>query len=303
MQCDAVLIAGPTASGKSAAALDLARHIDGALINADAMQVYREAPILTAQPDERAREKAPHLLYGHVSVTAAYSVGRYVEDARRALAETRALGRLPIFVGGTGLYFTALTEGLADIPPIPAEIRAQARALLDEIGVGALHARLALRDPETAAGLRATDPQRVVRAWEVLEATGRPLIHWRKEQRPPLLGGVTLARFVLDPPRQVLRAGIAQRFEIMLDQGGEKEALALSGLDPALPAAKLLGLRQLIAHGQGSLSREKAVAAAVTATHQFAKRQLTWFRNRMGDYRWFDPVESNIIAQHNQFVA
>ena len=303
MRCDAVLIAGPTASGKSAAALDLACHIGGALINADAMQVYREAPILTAQPDARAREKVPHLLYGHVSVNEAYSVGRYIEDARRALAEACALGRIPIFVGGTGLYFTALTEGLADIPPIPAEIRAQARALLDEIGVGALHARLALRDPETAANLRVTDPQRVVRAWEVLEATGRPLLHWRKKQIAPLLGGMTLARFVLDPPREVLRARIAERFEIMLDRGGEQEALALSGLDPVLPAAKLLGLRQLIAHGQGRLSREEALAGAVTATRQFAKRQATWFRNRMGDYRWFDPIKRNIIAQYNEFVA
>jgi tRNA dimethylallyltransferase len=303
MKCDAVLIAGPTASGKSAAALDFAQHIGGALINADAMQVYTEAPILTAQPDAEAREKAPHLLYGHVPARELYSVGRYAEDARRALAESRAMGKVPIFVGGTGLYFTALTQGLADIPPIPAEIRAKARALLDEIGVGALHARLSARDPETAAALRPTDPQRVVRAWEVLEATGRPLIRWRKEQSPPLLEGWKLARFVLDPPRPLLRARIAERFEAMLDHGGEEEALALAGLDPALPAAKLLGLRQLAAHAQGKLSREDAIAEAVTATRQFAKRQLTWFRNRMGDYGWFDPYESNIIAQYNDFVA
>ncbi|HWF64314.1 MAG TPA: tRNA (adenosine(37)-N6)-dimethylallyltransferase MiaA [Rhizomicrobium sp.] len=303
MKCDAVLIAGPTASGKSAAALDLARHIDGALINADAMQVYREAPILTAQPDAQAQAQAPHLLYGHVSVRDAYSVGRYVLDARRALAETHALGKVPIFVGGTGLYFTALTEGLANIPPIPAEVRARARALLDEIGVGDLYARLSVRDPETAAELRATDPQRVVRAWEVLEATGRPLIHWRKEQSAPLLKGMTLVRFVLDPPRQALRVKIAERFEAMVDRGGEAEALALAGLDPALPAAKLLGLRQLAAYAQRRLPREEAVAQAVTATRQFAKRQTTWFRNRMGDYAWFDPLSSNIIAQYKDFFT
>jgi tRNA dimethylallyltransferase len=303
MKCDAVLIAGPTASGKSAAALDLAQQIGGALINADAMQVYREAPILTAQPDAEAREKAPHLLYGHIPARELYSVGRYAEDARRALTEVGAMGKVPIFVGGTGLYFTALTQGLAEIPPIPAEIRAKARALLDEIGVGALHARLSARDPETAAELRPTDPQRVVRAWEVLEATGRPLMQWRKEQSAPLLGGMILARFVLDPPRPLLRDRIAERFEAMLDNGGEEEALALVGLDPALPAAKLLGLRQLVAHAQGKLSREDAIAEAVTATRQFAKRQLTWFRNRMGDYGWFDPNESNIIAQYNDFVA
>jgi len=303
MRYDAVLIAGPTASGKSAAALELARHIGGALINADAMQVYREAPILTAQPDAKAQAEVPHLLYGHVSVRELYSVGRYAEDARRALAEARALGKVPIFVGGTGLYFTALTEGLADIPPIPADIREGARTLLDEIGVGELHARLSARDPETAAALRPTDPQRVVRAWEVLEATGRPMIQWRKEQNPPLLEGMTLARFVLDPPRPLLRQHIAERFEGMLDHGGEEEALALAGLDPALPAAKLLGLRQLIAHAEGKLSREEATAGAVTATRQFAKRQLTWFRNRMADYSWFDPYISNIIAQYDKFYA
>ncbi|HEX4117554.1 MAG TPA: tRNA (adenosine(37)-N6)-dimethylallyltransferase MiaA [Rhizomicrobium sp.] len=303
MKWDAVLIAGPTASGKSAAALDLARHINGALINADAMQVYKEAPILTAQPDVEARAQAPHLLYGHVPARELYSVGRYAEDARRALFEVRAIGKLPIFVGGTGLYFTALTQGLADIPPIPVEVRAKARALLDEIGVGVLHARLSARDPGTAAELRATDPQRVVRAWEVLEATGRPLIQWRKEQRPPLLEGLKLARFVLDPARQILRAKIAERFETMFDHGGAAEALALAGLDPAFPAAKLLGLRQLAAHAQGRLSREAAIAEAVTATRQFAKRQLTWFRSRMADYDWFDPSISNIIAQYDDFFT
>jgi tRNA dimethylallyltransferase len=303
MKCDAVLIAGPTASGKSAAALDLAQEIGGALINADAMQVYTEAPILTAQPDQHARTQAPHLLYGHVPARELYSVGRYAEDARGALAESRAMGKVPIFVGGTGLYFTALTQGLADIPPVPTEVRSKARALLDEIGVGALHVRLSARDPETAAALRSTDPQRVVRAWEVLEATGRPLIQWRKEQGPPLLEGLKLARFVLDPPRPLLRDRIAERFEAMLGHGGEEEALALSGLDPALPAAKLLGLRQLAAHAEGKLSREDAIAQAVTATRQFAKRQLTWFRNRMGDYAWFDPYESNIIVQYNDFVV
>ncbi|HZQ40789.1 MAG TPA: tRNA (adenosine(37)-N6)-dimethylallyltransferase MiaA [Rhizomicrobium sp.] len=298
-----MLIAGPTASGKSAAALDLARAIDGVLINADAMQVYREAPILTAQPNAEARAQAPHLLYGHVSVRDAYSVGRYVEDARRALAEARALGKMPIFVGGTGLYFTALSEGLANIPPIPAEVRAKARALLDEIGVGELHARLYARDPDTAAVLRATDPQRVVRAWEVVEATGRPLVDWRKEHTAPLLHGMALARFVLDPSRDLLRARIAERFETMLDRGGEVEARALGDLDPASPAAKLLGLRQLAAYARGELPREEAVAHAITATRQFAKRQITWFRNRMGDYSWFDPSSSNIVALYSDFVA
>ena len=303
MQIDAVLIAGPTASGKSAAALALAEHLNGVVINADSMQVYREAPILTAQPDKEAQARAPHRLYGHVPARELYSVGRYEADARRALADAREAGKLPIFVGGTGLYFSALTEGLARIPPVPAAIREQARALLAEIGVEELHRRLMARDPETAAGLRPSDPQRNLRAYEVFEATGRPLSAWQRERHAPLLEGLRLARFVLDPPRPWLRARVARRFEMMLDHGGLEEALALADLDPALPAAKLLGLRPLIAHARGEAEREAAIEVAVTATRQFAKRQMTWFRNRMADYVWFDPNERNIITAYEPFVA
>ncbi|MES2255750.1 MAG: tRNA (adenosine(37)-N6)-dimethylallyltransferase MiaA [Pseudomonadota bacterium] len=300
MKIDAVLIAGPTASGKSAAALALAEHIGGAVINADSMQVYAEAPILTAQPDTDARARAPHLLYGHVSARETYSVGRYAGDARRALEEARAMKKIPIFVGGTGLYFAALTDGLADIPPVPAEIRAEARALLVRIGVEALHARLAERDPETAAQLRPSDPQRTLRAYEVFEATGRPLVHWQRDAGAPLLKDLRLARFVLNPQRPLLRTRIGERFEAMLGNGGLEEALALSDLDPALPAAKLLGLRPLIAHARGELDRDAAILQAVTATRQFAKRQMTWFRNRMADYVYIDPFNGNIITTYEQ---
>jgi tRNA dimethylallyltransferase len=300
MKSDAVLIAGPTASGKSAAAQALATRIGGVVINADSMQVYREAPILTAQPDAAARAKAPHLLYGHIPAGDPYSVGRYVEDARRALAEARAMKRIPIFTGGTGLYFTALTEGLADIPPIPSAVRTRARALLAEIGVEELHRRLQARDPETAGELRPSDPQRVLRAYEVFEATGRPLLHWQRDKGQAVLAGLKLGRFVLDPPRPLLRARIAERFEQMLDQGGLDEALGLADLDPALPAAKLLGLRPLVAHARGELGREEAVLAAVTATRQFAKRQMTWFRHRMPDYIWLWPDNSNFITAFEQ---
>jgi tRNA dimethylallyltransferase len=298
MKIDAVLIAGPTASGKSAAALALAEQIGGMVINADSMQVYREAPILTAQPDKDAQGRAPYLLYGHISAREVYSVGRYETDARRALAEARAAGRMPIFVGGTGLYFSALTEGLARIPPVPAAIRDKVRALLTEIGVEELHRRLMARDPETAAGLRSSDPQRVLRAYEVFEATGRPLLHWQGDAEPPLLKEFKLARFVLDPPRPLLRERIAERFEIMLDHGALEEALTLKDLDPALPAAKLLGLRPLLAHAQGRIDREEAVRLAVTATRQFAKRQMTWFRGRMADYVFVDPEYTNIVAAY-----
>jgi len=298
MHDDAVLIAGPTASGKSQAAMELAEQICGVVINTDSMQVYREAPILTAQPSEADKARVPHLLYGHISAREVYSVGRWRDDAAQAIAQARMMKRVPIFVGGTGMYFTVLTEGLADIPPTPPEIRDAARALLDDIGVEALHARLASRDPVTASRLRPSDPQRVLRAFEVFEATGRPLAEWQGAPTVPLLKNTKLASFVLDPPRPELRARIAARFEAMLDEGGLDEARALEGLDPALPAAKLLGLRPLQALAAGTLSRAEALDGAITATRQFAKRQKTWFRNRMTHYIWYDPLVSNLITKY-----
>ncbi len=300
MEFDAVLIAGPTASGKSREALALAEHIGGAIINADSMQVYREAPILTAQPSAADQARVPHLLYGHVGAAEVYSVGRWRDDALAALAEARAMQRVPIFVGGTGMYFSALTDGLADIPEIPADIRDAARALLDGIGVEQLHARLMERDPLTASKLRPSDPQRVLRAYEVFEATGRPLAEWQTAPAAPVLKDARLAAFVLDPPRPELRARIATRFGQMVEQGGLAEAQALAGLDPALPAAKLLGLRPLQALAAGELSKDAALENAVTATRQFAKRQMTWFRNRMPHYIWYDPLLSNIITQYGK---
>lgn len=283
--------------------MELAEQIGGVVINADSMQVYAQAPILTAQPSEADKARVPHLLYGHVSAREVYSVGRWRDDAAQAIAQARAMKRVPIFVGGTGMYFMALTEGLADIPPTPPEIRDAARALLDDIGVEALHARLTDRDPVTASRLRPSDPQRVLRAFEVFEATGRPLAEWQGAPTAPLLKNARLASFVLDPPRPELRARIAARFEAMLDQGGLDEARALEGLDPALPAAKLLGLRPLQALGAGTLTRAEALDGAITATRQFAKRQMTWFRNRMPHYIWFDPLVSNIITQYRQNSA
>jgi tRNA dimethylallyltransferase len=300
---DAVLIAGPTASGKSRQALELAEEIGGVVINADSMQVYREAPILTAQPSNADRARVPHLLYGHVSVREVYSVGRWREDAIRALGEARAMNRVPIFVGGTGMYFMALTEGLSHIPATPDDVRDAARALLDDIGVAALHTRLTMRDPLTASKLRPSDPQRVLRAYEVFESTGRPLAQWQEAPGEPVLKDAHLAAFVLDPPREQRRARIAERFENMLGTGGLEEARALEGLDPGLPAAKLLGLRPLQALASGSLTRAEALDGAVTATRQFAKRQMTWFRHRMPHYIWFDPYMSNLVTQYGQISA
>ncbi|HEU4550428.1 MAG TPA: tRNA (adenosine(37)-N6)-dimethylallyltransferase MiaA [Rhizomicrobium sp.] len=297
MTVDAVLIAGPTASGKSALALALAEKLGGVVINADSMQVYAEAPVLTAAPDAAARARVPHFLYGHVSARDGYSTGRYAIDAARALQEARAMKRIPVFTGGTGLYFTALTEGLSDMPAIPAAVRAATRALLAQIGPQALHARLAERDPAGAALLRPTDPQRIARAWEVLQATGTPLPEWHKRKGRPVLAGLRLAKFVLDMPRDVLRLRIAQRFEAMVERGGLQEAQALMDLDPALPAARLLGLRPLQALAAGDLSRGAALARAITDTGRFAKRQVTWFRHHMSDYGRIDASVSNFITK------
>ena len=295
MKFDAVLIAGPTASGKSAAALELAEKTGGVVINADSMQVYAQAPILTAQPSAQDQARAPHRMYGHIDAREVYSVGRWRDDVLKILQDLD--GRMPIFVGGTGMYFMALTDGLADVPAIPDDVRDAARALLVEIGVEALHARLAVRDPLTASKLRPSDPQRVLRAYEVFEATGRPLAQWQDEPAAPLLKDRKIAAFVLDPPRPVLREKIAERFSKMVDGGGLDEARALEGLDPSLPAAKLLGLRPLQALAAGTVGREEALETAVTATRQFAKRQMTWFRHRMAHYIWYDPFQSNIIAE------
>src|SRR5579862_856811 len=215
------------------------------------MQVYREAPVLTAQPSDEDRTRVPHLLYGHVGVRELYSVGRFRSDAQEALAGAKGPA---IFTGGTGLYFAALTDGLADIPPVPAPVREAARARLKEIGVAALHGELAVRDPRTAAELRPSDPQRVLRAYEVFEATGRPLADWQSAPAEPILKNLKLAKIVLDVPRAELRARIAARFEAMVDAGGLAEASSLKDLDPALPAAKLLGLRPLVALTQGRMT-------------------------------------------------
>jgi len=301
---DAVLIAGPTASGKSASALALAEAVGGVVVNADSMQVYREIRILSARPSDADMARVPHLLYGHVGASERYSVGRYQTDAIAALAEARAQHRLPIFTGGTGLYFAALTEGLADIPTVPGSVRKETRDKLDALGVSGLHAELAARDPLTSAQLRPTDTQRVLRAYEVFEATGRPLASWQQEAGTPVLAGLRLARFVLEVPRHELRERIEARFRAMLATGACAEAAALSGLDPTLPAAKILGLRELRALDQGLMSEVDVVSAAVTATRQFAKRQMTWFRHRMAEWTWINAgAERNNMSVMRHFLS
>jgi tRNA dimethylallyltransferase len=285
----AVLIAGPTASGKSRLALQRARELGGVVINADAMQVYDVLEVLTARPGATETGEIPHLLYGTVPPRERFSTG----DWLRAVAEVMPkLGDSPlIFVGGTGLYFEALTKGFAEVPPVPAAaIRAAEEEIsgLDQAGRGRL---LAARDPEMAARLRAPDPQRVVRALAVLATTGRSLASFQESGQASLLDGYRIERVVLDPDREVLRARIAARFETMLEQGAADEVKALLSLrlDPALPAMKAIGVREIAAWLDGRSTRKQAIELAVIATRQYAKRQRTWFRGRMQDWTWVKP--------------
>lgn len=283
----AVLIAGPTASGKSRLALDLALRHGGVVVNADSMQVYAELRILTARPDAGETAAAPHLLYGHVPAARRYSVGQWLDDVARALAQAWDEGRLPIVVGGTGLYFKALTEGLATVPPIPAEIRQEILSQAEGEASEALHRRLAETDPEDAALIRPSDRSRILRALEVFAATGRSLAAWRACPSAPILDPATAERLVLDPERALLHERIAVRAEAMIRHGAidEAEALGALGLSPDLPAMKAIGVRQLLDHQAGKLSLDEALASIKTETRRYAKRQVTWFRHQMADWR------------------
>jgi tRNA dimethylallyltransferase len=276
----AILVAGPTASGKSALALALAERLGGEVINADSMQVYRELRIVTARPDEADLARAPHALYGLRPAAEAGTVAWWRGEALAAMATARAAGRVPILCGGTGLYFAALTEGFAEIPPVPEAARAEARRLLAAEGPAALHVRLAALDPETAATLRPSDSQRLARAYEVATGTGQGLRAWQRA------GGIApapwrFAAILLDPPRDTLRAAIAARWHAMLAAGALEEVRALGalGLDPALPAMRAHGVPELLAHLAGRMTLEAASARAILNTGQYTKRQATWFRH------------------------
>ena len=290
----AILIAGPTASGKSALALALAEETGGTVVNADSMQVYRELEILSARPGPDETARAPHVLYGHVPMAEPYSVARWLAEVTGVLADLEAAGRMPIVVGGTGLYFTALTEGLSEVPEIPEDIRAHWRARGREEDSAALHAELGVRDPVMAGRLRPSDAQRIVRALEVREATGRSLADWQADTPPPLLPAACCRRIVLAPERGRLRERIARRFDTMLDHGARAEAdrIAALRLDPALPAMKAIGLAPLIAHAIGLVTLEDARARAIADSARYAKRQETWFRNRFADWDRLDPDDT-----------
>ena len=291
---EAVLIAGPTASGKSALALELALATGGIVINADSMQVYRDLRIITARPTQDEETRAPHRLYGHVDAAVNFSAGAWVTDAAKALDEARAEGRLPIFIGGTGLYFKALTAGLSVVPPIPAEVREDVRARLERNGAEALHAELARRDPRAAERLNLRDRTRIARALEVVEATGRSLLDWHREGQPPLLPKDSFRAVFLAPERDELYARIDARFDAMLGAGAleEVERLAARHLDPLLPAMKAHGVPSLIRHLRGELSLEEAASIGRADTRHYAKRQFTWFRHQLPDFEWVRPEDA-----------
>lgn len=285
----AVLIAGPTASGKSALALRRARQLGGVIVNADAMQVYDVLRVLTARPDPEEMGDIPHLLYGTVAPDQRFSTGDWLRAVAGLLPQ---VGERPlVFVGGTGLYFEALTNGFAEVPPVPASAVAAAEAEVHGLDRAARQQLLAARDPEMATRLNAPDPQRVVRALAVLAATGRSLASYQEGRQPALLEGCQLERIVLNPPRDVLRARIAVRFEAMMESGAVEEVgrLRALDLDPSLPAMKAIGVREIGDWLDGRSSRDAAIERAITATRQYAKRQRTWFRNRMPDWKWVDP--------------
>jgi len=295
----AVLIAGPTASGKSALALSLAEQLGGVIINADSMQVYRDLRIITARPTPEEEARVPHRLYGHVDAAVNHSVGQWFRDAEGVLAEAAAAGKAPIFVGGTGLYFKALLTGLAAIPPIDPEIRARFRARLDKEGVEALHAELTRADPQTAARLMVRDRSRILRALEVLEATGRTMGEWHDDELPAPLDPDTVIKIFLHPEREQLKARIEGRFAKMLEAGAIEEVRALDArnLPDTLPAMKAHGVPWLRRFFRGEISRERVAEGAVMDTRRYAKRQVTWFRNQMPGWIWTKPEEGMGVAE------
>jgi tRNA dimethylallyltransferase len=304
-----LVVAGPTASGKSALALDVAAEFAGTVINADSMQMYRELAILTARPPAADRARVPHRLYGVLAPSDPCSAGRWLEMACREIEAARADERLPVVVGGTGLYLKALMGGLAPIPPIPDDVRRGARDRHARLGGDAFHAEVARVDPETARRLPPADSQRLIRAFEVFQATGVPLATWQRRETGSAAIAARFATLVLAPPRVELYRAIDRRFDAMVAAGAVDEVAALDrlGLDPDLPAMKAVGVPELRRHLQGEATLEDACAAAKQASRNFAKRQLTWQRHQIAGARvisaqYSESLQPEIFSFIRQFL-
>lgn len=299
----AILIAGPTASGKSALALTVAASIGGAIVNADSMQIYRDLRVITARPTPEEEAQRPHLLFGHVDAAVNYSVGRWLDDLAGALAHCDARGEIPVIVGGTGMYFRAALFGLSDIPAVPEEVRARVRAASVNKTAPMLHAELAAQDPETAARLRPSDPQRILRALEIFAATGKSLATFQGPRAAPLLEARECRAFFLAPDRECLYARIDRRFNQMMTHGALAEVAALRErhLDPALPAMRAHGVPHLIAMLDGRIGPAEALSRGQGDTRRYAKRQFTFARHQLPSFAWLAPetATAQIMAMLN----
>jgi len=290
----ALLIAGPTASGKSAVALALAQKLGGTIVNADSMQVYRDLRVLTARPSPEEERQAPHELFGRIDGAVNFSAGRWLAEANAVRGRIVAQGSVAIFVGGTGLYLRALTLGFSEIPHVPEDVRAEVRAGAEAFESAQLHSQLTARDPATAARLRPSDRQRILRALEVLAATGRPLASFQGARGAPLLAPGQWAGIFLAPEREALNAAIDRRFDAMLRAGALEEVTALAArkLDPALPVMRAHGAPHLIAHLRGDVSLAEAASRSALDTRRYAKRQFTWARHQMPEFAWVAPDQA-----------
>ncbi len=304
MEPRAILIAGPTASGKSGAALALARALGGVIINADSMQVYRELSILTARPSPAEERLAPHRLYGHRAAAEAYSVGLWLEDVQAEMEAAWAAGRVPILAGGTGLYFKALTHGLAPVPYVPLELRMLWRERAERLGSRALHDALRERDATLATRLSPTDTQRLVRALEVFDATGISLAEWQGAPALPVLAADRAVKLVVAPEREPVYAAIDARFDRMMEEGAldEVRVLVALGLDPGLPAMRAHGVGELAAYLNGEMRLDEAVTKAKTESRRYAKRQMSWARRFMADWDWV-PDSARAVALADVRIA
>jgi len=293
-----LIVAGPTASGKSALALDLADAFDGVVINADSMQVYKELRVLSARPDDREIARAPHRLYGVLSGREACSAGKWRDMAMAEIAECHASGKLSIITGGTGMYLNALTEGIAPIPDIPAGIRAQVTAKLEKDGHQAFFEAFAKRDPDTAATLDPSNTQRLIRAAEVLAGTGRGVAAWHREPMVNPPDRIVFKKLCYMPPLDILYDRCNRRFDLMIEQGAIEEVrrLLAENLPETAPVMKAVGVREIAAYLAGEIDLETAKEKSQRETRRYAKRQLTWFRHQMSDKEIIDTQYSESLA-------